>query len=147
MKLGFQERIETGINWTAIAWCLRRHKLRALNREDLPIVTFSQALESKIKKSLLGGFLDEESNISLEDQWDLILATKLWDNEKFANAEAKACFVNENCVTNDVIPLIKMAIKAGDREALWERLLTVEVLRVNDQKVYVCVYLEFIGNA
>lgn len=60
----------------------------------------------------------------------------LWDNEKFANEEGKICFKTINCITDDMVKLIKKAVKVGDREVLKKELKKVSVLRVNDTQVW-----------
>ncbi|KAG6443996.1 hypothetical protein O3G_MSEX003177 [Manduca sexta] len=131
---GFQERIETGIHWTLIEEAARHHKQRCF-KEDIPRVSFSEALENKIHTSILRGFLDEDSKLSLDEQWELILPTILWDNEKFSNDEGKTCFRSCNSITNDLVKLIKKAVKVGDRGILQKDLKQVQVLRVNDSKM------------
>lgn len=132
--LGYQERIEIGIDWTLVEAAGRYHKQKCL-KENLPRIPFSKALENKIKTSILNGFFDEDSNISLQDHWDIVLPITLWDNEKFANEEGKICFNNRNCITDDMLMLIKKAVKLNDRTFLKDELKLVNVLRVNDIEV------------
>lgn len=130
---GYQERIETGVDWTiqqeAARYCKHRY------HGEVPEVLFSQALHQKISKSVLGGFLDKHSNISLQNQWEIILSTAVWDNEKFANEESKICWQNDNCITDDLINLIKNAVSYDDRKILEHDFKNVNILRVNDCKV------------
>ncbi|XP_075991486.1 uncharacterized protein LOC142986750 [Anticarsia gemmatalis] len=132
---GFQERLETGIDWTLLELGIRYHKRRTTKREEIPTMPFSEALENKIKKSVLDGFLDENSTLTLDEQWELILATTMWDNEMFASDEGKICFHNDNCVTNDMLKLIRKAVQTGDRRVLRKELKLVEVLKINDEKM------------
>ncbi|XP_013134057.1 PREDICTED: uncharacterized protein LOC106099912 isoform X1 [Papilio polytes] len=130
---GYQERIETGVDWTiqqeAARYCKHRY------HGEVPEVLFSQALHQKISKSVLGGFLDKHSNISLQNQWEIILPTAVWDNEKFANEESKICWQNDNCITDDLINLIKNAVSYDDRKILEHDFKNVNILRVNDCKM------------
>lgn len=104
-------------------------------KADLPTIPFSEALQNKIKKSIFNGFLDEESGLTLDQQWELLLPITLWDNDKFSNEEGKTCFNSINCITDDMVKLIKRAVKLGDREVLRKELKAVSVLRVNDTQV------------
>ncbi|XP_063839264.1 uncharacterized protein LOC135088346 [Ostrinia nubilalis] len=130
---GFQERIETGIDWTLIETAARHH--RELCQTDLPTITFTEALQNKIKKSIFNGFLDEESGLTLDQQWELLLPITLWDNEKFANEEGQTCFNSINCITDDMVKLIKKTVKIGDRNVLRREIKAASVLRVNDTQM------------
>lgn len=59
----------------------------------------------------------------------------LWDNEKFANEEGKVCFHSANCITDDMVKLIKRAVMLNDREVLRQSIKMVNVLRVNGAQV------------
>ncbi|XP_045511050.1 uncharacterized protein LOC123705971 [Colias croceus] len=128
---GYQDRIENGINWTLSDNAGRYHRKKCL-QENIPQLSFSTALQNKINKSILRGFFDETNTLSLEEQWEIMLPITLWDNEKFANEEGKICFNNCNCITDNMIQLIKKAVKINDRKCLKEDLKRVTVLRVND---------------
>ncbi|XP_068620781.1 uncharacterized protein [Battus philenor] len=130
---GYQERIETGVNWTIEEEAARYTKQRY--RDRIEEITFSQALQDKISKSILSRFLDDDSNISLQEQWELILPIVMWDNEKFANEESKICFRHDNCITDNMVSLIKRAVLINDRKILEHDLKNVSVLRVNDAKM------------
>lgn len=132
--LGFQERLETGINWTVISSALRGHKALC-KRDPIPKVTFSEALQNKISKSIINAIMNEESGMSLEQHWEFFLPTTLWDNEKFANKEEKIYFNNDNCITDDLLSLIRKTVKSGDRKILKDEMKMVHVLRVNDSEV------------
>ncbi|XP_045768015.1 uncharacterized protein LOC123869206 isoform X1 [Maniola jurtina] len=131
---GFQERIETGINWTLIEEAARYHREKSM-KENIPVLTFSEALQKKIQKSILHGFLDEESTLTLQEQWETLLPMSIWDNEKCSTDEGKICFNNINSLTDDVIGLIKRAVQHDDREVLKRDLKMVTVLRVNDSEM------------
>ncbi|KAL0848975.1 hypothetical protein ABMA28_013361 [Loxostege sticticalis] len=131
---GFQDRIETGIDWTLIESAARHHR-KLCKKADLPTIPFSEALQNKIRKSIFNGFLDEESGLTLDQQWELLLPITLWDNDKFSNEEGKTCFNSINCITDDMVKLIKRAVKLGDREVLRKELKAVSVLRVNDTQM------------
>ncbi|XP_045514680.1 uncharacterized protein LOC123708176 isoform X2 [Pieris brassicae] len=128
---GYQDRIETGVELTLLEAAGRYHKQKCL-KENLQRVPFSVALEKKIKTSILNGFFDVESNLSLREHWEIMLPIILWDNEKFANEEGKICFHNCNCITDDMLKLIKKAVKLNDRKILNDELKLVNILRVND---------------
>ncbi|CAK1549705.1 unnamed protein product [Leptosia nina] len=128
---GYQERIETGINWTLVENAGRHHKQKCL-KANVPAVTFSEALQNKIQRSFLNGFFDESSSLTLQEHWDILLPMTIWDNQKFTNEEGKICFNNCNCITDDMIHLIKKAVKLNDRKFLRDELKKVTVLRVND---------------
>lgn len=96
---------------------------------------FSEALKNKIANSILAGFLDDESSISLEQQWECILPITQWDNEKFSNEEGQICFKNANFITDDMVKLIKKAVMLNDRAVLRNDLKMVNVLRVTDSQV------------
>lgn len=96
---------------------------------------FSESLQTKIENSIFGGFLNEESGLTLNQQWELLLPITLWDIEKFANEEGQICFHNANCITDDMVKLIKRAVMLNDREVLREDIKMVNVLRVNDSQV------------
>ncbi|CAH2066291.1 unnamed protein product, partial [Iphiclides podalirius] len=130
---GYQERLETGVDWTIEEQAVRHRKKCFYHH--LPEVTFSEALNAKISKSVLSGFLNNNSKISLSDQWELILPTTLWDIEKFANEESKICFHNANCITDDVINLINKSVRKNDRNMLLRDFKDVTVLRVNDSQM------------
>ncbi|XP_072936598.1 uncharacterized protein [Epargyreus clarus] len=131
---GYQTRIETGIEWTLLEDAGRYHKQRC-RREYIPKITFSEALKSKIEKSILNGFLENKSDISLKEQWEIMLPITLWDNEKFANEEGKTCFHSANSITDDIIFLIKKAVLVNDREMLKKDLKMISVLRLNDAEM------------
>ncbi|KAJ0181675.1 hypothetical protein K1T71_002397 [Dendrolimus kikuchii] len=133
---GYQERIETGIHWTLIEQAAGYHRHRCGN-EDLPRVTFSEALKNKRETSVFRGFLDEDRNstLTLEDQWELLLPITLWDTEKFANEEGKICFQSTNYITDDIMKLCKKAVRLGNREILKNDLKMVELLRINNSKM------------
>lgn len=131
---GFQERIETGIDWTLIEQAARHHKHLCL-REEIPTKTFSEGLQTKIENSIFGGFLNAESGISLDQQWELVLPITLWDIEKFENEEGKICFHSANCITDNMTKLIKRAVMLEDREVLRQDIKMVNVLRVHDSQV------------
>ncbi|XP_063358653.1 uncharacterized protein LOC134648113 [Cydia amplana] len=131
---GFQERLETGIDWTHEALARRYHRSKCL-REDIPTVPFSKGLQNRIQKSILSGFLDENSPISLQDQWEILLPLTQWDISRFSNEEGKACFRSVNCITDNVENLIKRAVKAGDRALLRKDLKEVPILRIFDSKI------------
>lgn len=130
---GFEERIETGIDWTLVEQSARHHKKAC--HESVPAVSFSEALKSKIDNSIFSSFLNEESGLSLDQQWELLLPITLWDNEKFATDEGKICFHNANNITDDMVKMIKRAVAVGDRDLLRKELKMVNVLRVNDSSV------------
>ena len=132
--LGFQERIETGIPWTLIEQAARHHKFKCL-KNCISKLSFSQALKNKISKSILSGFLDEQSNFSLQEQWETLLPMILWDNEKFSNEEKKICFRNCNSLTDNITQLLKRAVQQNDRDQLKRDLKSVTILRVLDSKV------------
>lgn len=92
-------------------------------------------MQDKIQKSILHGFLDEDSKISLREQWEILLPMTIWDNERCSNEEGKICFNNINSITDDVLALIKRAVHFDDREGLKRDLKMVTVLRVNDSEV------------
>ncbi|XP_026757456.2 uncharacterized protein LOC113517096 isoform X1 [Galleria mellonella] len=131
---GYQERIETGIDWTLVELAARHHRQLCL-RGNITKVTFTEALQNKINKSILKAFLNEQSNLSLEEQWELLLPITLWDNEKFANEESKICFRSYNNITDDMVKLIKRAVQLGDRKVLRQELKLVPVLRLNDAQL------------
>ncbi|KAH9644548.1 hypothetical protein HF086_002349 [Spodoptera exigua] len=131
---GFQERLETGIDWTVTESSCRFHK-DEYKRNSTTKVTFAQALKEKISKSIISGFLNDDSGLTLQQNWELLLPITLWDKEKFATDEGKTCFHNENCITDDLIKLIEKAVKAGDREVLRNELMMVNVLRVNGMQM------------
>ncbi|XP_046961259.1 uncharacterized protein LOC124530931 [Vanessa cardui] len=128
---GFEERINTGISWTIEEKAARYHKQK-YNVKNIQNVPFSKALQNKIKKSILNGFLDENSNFTLNEQWEILLSMAVWDNEKFSNDEGKECFNNNNSLTDNMIELIRTAVRRDDREILKMNLKMVNVLRVND---------------
>ncbi|CAH0404662.1 unnamed protein product [Chilo suppressalis] len=130
---GYQERLEKGIEWTLIEKAAKHHN-ELSSRPGIRTRTFAVALQNKINQSILSGFLNQESDITLEQQWELLPIT-LWDNEKFANEEAKICFENRNNITNDLIKLIKKAVKSGDSEVLKRELKLISILRVNDAQM------------
>ncbi|XP_063529827.1 uncharacterized protein LOC134741029 [Cydia strobilella] len=131
---GFQERLETGIDWTHEALARRFHRSKCL-REDIPTVPFSKGLQNRIQKSILNGFLDENSPISLQDQWEILLPLTQWDISRFSNEEGKVCFRSVNCITENVERLIKRAVTAGDRALLRKELKEVPMLRIFDSKI------------
>lgn len=59
----------------------------------------------------------------------------VWDNQRFATDEGKICFHNANCITDDMMKVIKRAVKANDRNVLKHDMKMVNVLRVNDSKM------------
>lgn len=124
--LGFQERIETGIDWTLIEQASRHHIKHCL-KEEIPPLAFSKALQTKIENSIFGGFLNEQSGLTLDQQWELLLPITLWDNEKFANEEGKVCFHSANCITDDMVKLIKKAVMVNDREVLRQSIKMVDI--------------------
>ncbi|XP_063618012.1 uncharacterized protein LOC134790929 [Cydia splendana] len=130
---GFQERIETGIDWTLEALARRFHRSKCLI-EDIPTVPFSEGLQNRIQKSILSGFLDENSPISLQDQWEILLPLTQWDISR-SNEEGKVCFRSVNCITDNVEKLIKRAVKAGDRALLRKDLKEVPMLRILDSEI------------
>lgn len=132
--LGYQERIETGIDWTVIETAARHHKLLCQN-EDIPQKTFSEALQNKIDNGILGHFLNEDSGLTLQQQWEFLYPTTFWDNEKFATDEGKICFQNANCITDEMETIIKEAVKYNSRDVLKKRLKSVHLLRVNNAQV------------
>ncbi|CAB3231283.1 unnamed protein product [Arctia plantaginis] len=132
---GYQERIETGIDWTLIELGAQHHRRKAINREAIPTITFSDGLINKINRGYLKGFLDDTSCINLDQQWEQILPATLWDNEKFATDEGKILFNGINCLTDDLIKLIYKAVVTGNRDTLWSELKMAEVLRVNNEKI------------
>lgn len=107
-------------------------------------MTFSQALQHKLNFSIINGFLDPKSGLNLQQQWEFMLPITLWDNEKFATEEGKICFHNANCITDDVVKLIKKAIKVGDRKVLKKDIKMVNSLRVNDSQVNTKNYKEIL---
>ncbi|XP_022820947.1 uncharacterized protein LOC111352598 [Spodoptera litura] len=131
---GFQERIETDIDWTVTESSCRFHRAQYKKNDDAK-VTFSQALKNKISRSIISGFLNKDSGLTLEQNWEFLLPITLWDTENFATDEGKICFDNENCVTDDLMKLIKNAVDAGDRNVLKNELMMVNVLRVNGMQM------------
>ncbi|CAK1603398.1 unnamed protein product [Parnassius mnemosyne] len=130
---GYQERIESGVDWTLEEEAARHHKQNY--NKHLTQVPFTQSLDTKISKSILHSFFDKNSTISLKDQWELILPITIWDNEKFANEQSRVCFRNFICITDDILNLIKKAVRLGDRKILKQEFKKVTVLRVNDSKM------------
>ncbi|XP_063376049.1 uncharacterized protein LOC134663574 [Cydia fagiglandana] len=130
---GFQERLETGIDWSLEALARRYHRSKCL-REHIPTVPFSEGLQNRIQKSILSGFLDENSPISLQDQWEILLPLTQWDVSK-SNEEGKVCFRSVNCITDNVEKLIERAVKAVDRALLMKDLKEVPMLRILDSKI------------
>ncbi|XP_047042071.1 uncharacterized protein LOC124646078 isoform X2 [Helicoverpa zea] len=131
---GFQERVETGIDWTLIESGARHHREHC-KRDDIPKNTFTQALQSKFDKCIIQGFLDENSGLSIEQHWEFLMPAVVWDNQRFATDEGKICFHNANCITDDMMKVIKRAVKANDRNVLKHDMKMVNVLRVNDSKM------------
>ncbi|XP_053625801.1 uncharacterized protein LOC128683833 isoform X2 [Plodia interpunctella] len=131
---GFQERIETGIEWTLIEKGALYHRTNCF-KDDIPSCTFTESLNTKLENSIYQTFLDNESNIKLEDKWELLLPIALWDNEKFSNEEGKICFRSANNLTEDMDKIIKNAVKAGDQDGIMKDFYLVDVLRVNDAKM------------
>lgn len=131
---GFQERLETYIDWTITESSCRFHKDQYKKNADAK-VTFSQALKRKIRGSIISGFLNKKSGLTLQQNWELLLPITIWDIEKFATEEGKTCFHSDNCVTDDLMKLIKNAVDAGDRNVLKNDLMMVNVLRVNGMQV------------
>jgi hypothetical protein len=131
---GYEDRIKRGIDWTLVEQAAKYHK-DMCREPDIATITFSEALQNKINRSIMGGFLNENSGLTLDQQWELLLPITLWDNEKFANKAGKICFQNDNSLTDDMLKLIKKAVKQGDRNVLKEDLKSVSVLRVNGAQV------------
>ncbi|XP_021205565.1 uncharacterized protein LOC101743892 isoform X2 [Bombyx mori] len=131
---GYQQRILTDIDWTLLEKAFRHHKLNC-ERVEIPQVTLKEALQKKVESSILRGFLDESSTLTLQDQWELFLPITLWEIEKFANSEGMICFQNNNSITNDLVKLIRKAVKLNDREILRKELKAVDVLRINEAEI------------
>ncbi|VVC97253.1 unnamed protein product, partial [Leptidea sinapis] len=131
---GFQERIEHGVNWTLLEEAGRYHRQKC-QQKKIQNKSFSEALMCKISKSILHNFLDESSTLSLQQQWEVLLPTVMWDNEKFTNEEGKICFDNVNCITDNMVPLIRRAVYLDERAALKNDLKLVNVLRVTDSEM------------
>ncbi|CAH2265283.1 jg19800 [Pararge aegeria aegeria] len=131
---GYQERIEKGIEWTLEEEAARYHREKC-RKENIPVLTFTEALRNKIQKSILHGFLDENSTFSLKEHWEVLLPMIIWDNEKSLNEEGKICFNDINCITDDMIGLVKRAVQHDDREVLKKEFKMVTVLRVNDSEM------------
>lgn len=132
---GFQERIETGVEWVLLEEAVRHHKTLCL-RNNIPVVYFSKALEKKIKNSIIGEFLDNESPLTLQQHWEVTLPMTLFDLQKCSSDEGKTCYNNANCITDDPLALIQNAVIANNRKVLKEELRKTHVLRVTDSKVY-----------
>ncbi|KAM3962734.1 uncharacterized protein ACR2FA_003115 [Aphomia sociella] len=131
---GYQQRIEMGIDWTLTELAARHHMQLCL-QQNITKVTFTEALQRKINNSIFNGFLNEQSSLSLQEQWEFLLPITFWDNEKFANEEGKICFRNCNNFTDDMVKLVKKAVKHNDREILRRDLKLVPVLRLNDAQI------------
>ncbi|XP_060801362.1 uncharacterized protein LOC106142986 [Amyelois transitella] len=131
---GFVERIETGIDWTLIEQAARHHKNKCL-QDDIPKCTFSEALQTKLENSIFHTFLDKKSTLTLDEQWELIIPTAVWDNAKFSNEEGKICFRSANNLTDNMENIIKKAVKMGDRDIIPKEFQLIPVLRVTDAKM------------
>ncbi|OWR51868.1 hypothetical protein KGM_214113 [Danaus plexippus plexippus] len=129
---GYQERIETGIEWTLLEDAVRRHKQKC-TRDNIPEITFSKAFKNKIKHSILNGFMEPDAN--LQEQWEVFVPMKMWDIEKFANDEGKICFKSSNNLTDDMSKLIKRSVLFGDKKTLRRDLKKINVLRVTDSEM------------
>lgn len=133
---GFQERIETGVEWVLLEEAVRHHKALCL-RNNIPVVYFSKALEKKLKNSIIGEFLDNESPLTLQQHWEVTLPMTLFDIQKCSSIEGKTCYNSANCITDDPIALIQNAVIANNRKVLKEDLTKTHVLRITDSKVYI----------
>ncbi|XP_028034090.1 uncharacterized protein LOC114245955 [Bombyx mandarina] len=131
---GYQQRILTDIDWTLLEKAFRHHKLNC-ERVEISQVSLKEALKKKVESSILRGFLDESSTLTLQDQWELFLPITLWEIEKFANSEGMICFQNNNSITNDLVKLIRKAVKLNDREILRKELKAVDMLRINEAEI------------
>lgn len=130
LTTGFPDRLKNGVDWTILELAVRYHK--KLCKKEVRTVTFSEALQSKIDNSIFGNILNENSTLTLDQHWELLVPITLWDNEKFATDEGKICFKNANNITDDMIKMIRKSVVAGDRNVLRKDLMFVNVLRVND---------------
>ncbi|XP_049887737.1 uncharacterized protein LOC126381994 isoform X2 [Pectinophora gossypiella] len=128
---GFQDRLDQCVDWNIRGTAIRHH-LELCRREDIPTLKFTDALNNKIKNSILHGFLDEHSTLTLQEHWETLLPMAIWDNENCGVEEAKTCFRSVNNITDNLLHLIKDAVKANNRQVLKKHLKTVHVLRVND---------------
>lgn len=131
---GFQDRIETGVDWVILEKAARHHKALSL-RTDIPMVCFSKALKNKIKNSMIGEFLDNDSPLTLRQHWEVTLPMTIFDIEKCATTEGKLCYRSANCVTDNPKALILNAVIKNDRTVLKQELRKIHVLRVIDSKV------------
>ncbi|XP_052746171.1 uncharacterized protein LOC112058285 [Bicyclus anynana] len=131
---GYEERIETGIDWTLAEEAARHHREKC-RKKNIPVLPFSEALNKKIQKSILHGCLNENSTLSLKEYWEIYLPMVIWDNEKCSNEEGKICFNSINSFTDDLRGLIQKAVHRDDRKVLKRELKMVNVLRVNDSEM------------
>lgn len=131
---GFQDRVETGVEWVLLEEAVRHHKAQSL-RKDIPTVGFSKALENKIKNSIIGEFLDTESSLTLQQRWEVTLPMTIFDIEKCADKEGKICFLSTNSITDEPKALIRYAVIANNEKVLKDELTKIRVLRVIDSKV------------
>lgn len=131
---GFEDRIETGVDWVLLEESARHHKALSL-RQDIPMVRFSKALKNKINNSIIGEFLDNDSPLTLQQHWEVTLPMTIFDIEKCGTTEGKICYRSANCVTEDPKALIQIAVIENSRKVLKEELRKIRVLRVIDSKV------------
>lgn len=131
---GYQDRIETGIAWTLIEQAARHHKKRSL-RNNLPQLCFSEALEKQLQKSILKDFLNDNSGLTLEKQWELLLPITLWDNNKFADNEDQQCFNSHNNISDNLMEILKNAVNKDDRKLIRKELKKISTLRLIDTNV------------
>ncbi|XP_026324540.1 uncharacterized protein LOC113233601 [Hyposmocoma kahamanoa] len=131
---GFQERIETGVEWVLTEQALRHHKALG-GREHIPKVSFSKALKNKIENSIIGEFLDNKSSLTLRQHWEVTLPMTIFDIHKCANEEGKICYNSDNCITDNPKDLIKNAVIANSRKVLKQDFKKILVLRVIDAKI------------
>ncbi|KAI5635414.1 hypothetical protein NE865_11883 [Phthorimaea operculella] len=127
---GHQERLYRCVEWTLGGSAIRHHQRKCLTK-DIPPLSFTEALSKKISESILNAFLDENSTLTLQQHWDVTLPLALWDSEN-GSAEEKNCFKNRNNIIDDLVPLIKLAVKETDREILRQGLRNALVLRVTN---------------
>ncbi|KAJ2944588.1 hypothetical protein O0L34_g3941 [Tuta absoluta] len=127
---GHRERLDCCVDWTLSGTAIRYHQLQC-SREDIPVVSFTEALNNKIKHSILNGFLDENSTLTFQQHWDVTLPLAIWDSEN-GSEEKKILFKSDNNITEDLIALIKLAVKKNDREILRQELINTAVLRVTN---------------
>ncbi|CAG9100010.1 unnamed protein product [Plutella xylostella] len=129
---GYNERILTGIEWNT-AHEVTRYIREKCNRKLDP-VTFKVAIRDKIQKSILSPFFNK-SNLTVDELWEVYLPMILWDKERLITTEEKACYEFDNCITDNIIEMIRKAVNLESKVALRKMFKEVEVLRLIDAKM------------